>query len=73
MRLNGRTVTPLANGQTGGHQSLIGGGDRIAVNRQLASQFAYRRQNIARFEYAALHQMADIIEDLTGSFSNDHY
>ena len=33
---NGGTITPLADSQARGHQSLIGGSDGIAVNRQLS-------------------------------------
>jgi hypothetical protein len=43
MRFNGGTITPLADSQARGHQSLIGGSDGIAVNRQLARQLADRR------------------------------
>ena len=43
MRFNGGTITPLADSQARGHQSLIGGSDGIAVNRQLTRQLADRR------------------------------
>ena len=63
----------MADGQPGGDQPFIGGGDGIAIHRKLAGELADRRQNLSGLQATALHQMADMIEDIAGGFSGKHY
>ena len=53
-RFNGCTVASLTDGQPGGHQPFIGGGDSVAIHCKLAGEFTYRRQNLSGLQPAAV-------------------